>query len=139
MAIKLWYTTSNLTLYAIIVQGDTFMLETLNRVAVIITPRQSFFDMIAGLSGDPPEKEAAPFTEDESTVYLLDADQADLPTMKERLAHCFREIFFEELEGWYTDTSKWPAAVTWQEFESYFHISFQSVVLDAGEMDIEYE
>ncbi|MBN1696752.1 MAG: hypothetical protein JW881_04500 [Spirochaetales bacterium] len=114
------------------------MLTPLNRSAVIITPRQSFFDMIAKISGAKPEKAVAPLTEDESTIYLIQEADLNELDLKERMANSYKEIFFEELEGWFTDTSRWPKDVTWQEFTEWFHISYQSVILDTLDEEIEY-
>jgi len=115
------------------------MLNSLNRSAVIITPKQSFLDMVAHISGEKPEKEASPLTEDESTIYLVEKADLDELTMEERLSDCYKDIFFEELEDWFADTSRWPEDVTWKEFEFWFNISFQSVVLDTVDVDIDYD
>jgi hypothetical protein len=39
----------------------------------------------------------------------------------------------------FADESKWPRDISWKEFESYFHISFQSMVFDLGDEEIELE
>lgn len=115
------------------------MLAHINRSAVVITPTQSFFNMIAKLSGEKPDKAVPPLTEDESTIYLIrEADLDDLD-LTERMADCYKEIFYEELEGWFTDTSKWPRDVTWKEFTEWFHISYQSMVVDTVGEEIEYD
>lgn len=115
------------------------MLNSLNRSAVIITTKQFLFDMVAKISGEKPEKAVQPFTEDEFTIYLIEEADLDELTMEERLASSYKDIFFEELEGWFTDKSRWPEDITWKEFASWFHISFQSVVLDTVDEDIDYE
>lgn len=115
------------------------MITPLNRAAVIVTPTQAFLDMVAKLMGEEPEKAATPFAYDESTVYLIDESALDAPEARKRLASCFRDIFYEEINAWFTDDSKWPRNLTWKEFESYFHISFQSMVLDTLDEEIEYE
>ena len=115
------------------------MIVPLNRAAVIIAPKQAFLDMVAALMGEEPEKAATPFDHDESTVYLIDELAMETTEARKRLASCFRDIFYEEINAWFTDDSKWPKNVTWKEFESYFHISFQSMVLDTLDEEIEYE
>ena len=32
----------------------------------------------------------------------------------------------------FADESKWPRDISWKEFKSYFHLSFQSLVFDLG-------
>jgi hypothetical protein len=115
------------------------MINPINRNAVIITPKQTFFNMLAGIMGEEPEKAVPPFTDDESTIYLIEESDLNEPNIKERLSSCYKEIFFEELEGWFTDNSKWPKDVSWKEFTSYFHISYQSTVVDTLDEVIEYE
>ncbi len=115
------------------------MLRTLNRGAVIVSPKQAFFDMVAKLMGEEPELAAEPFSEEEASVYLIDESCFTQETPRMRLKPFFKEIFFEELRGWYIDENRWPKDVTWKEFDSYFHISFQSLVFDLGKEELEYD
>lgn len=115
------------------------MLRTLNRGAVIVSPKQAFFDMVAKLMGEEPEVAAEPFSEEEASVYLIDESCFTQETPRMRLKPFLKEIFFEELRGWYIDENRWPKDVTWKEFESYFHISFQSLVFNLGKDRLEYD
>ena len=115
------------------------MLKAMNRTAVIITPKQAFYDMIAALMGEEPEKEMATLSEDESTIYLVEDPGLYEMTIKERLTPCYKDIFYEEVAGWFTDKTKWPKSISWKEFKNYFHISFQSLVFDTFDGEIEYE
>ena len=115
------------------------MIKPINRSAVIITPKQTFFDVLAEIMGEQPEKAVPQYTDDESTIYLIEESDLNEPTIKERLAMSYKEIFFEELEGWCTDNSKWPKEVNWKDFTLYFHISYQSTVFDTLDEEIEFE
>jgi len=115
------------------------MLKILNRTAVIITPKQAFYDMLAGIMGEEAEQASAPYTDDESTVYLIEETDLDEPATKERLKSCYIEICREEINGWFTDQSKWPTHITWKDFTTWFHISIQTMVFDTLDEDIEYE
>lgn len=115
------------------------MLNIINRTAVIITPKQTFFDMVAKISGEQPEKAAPLLTTDESTIYLIEDSDYEGPYYTERMASCYKDIFFEELDGWFPDTDRWPKSITWEEFTSYFHISYQSMIFDTCNEEIEYE
>jgi hypothetical protein len=116
------------------------MINHINRSAIIIAPKQAFFDMVAKLSGEPSaDKVLSPFTDDEATIYLIQEADLEMTDAKERLASCYKEIFFEELEGWFTDESRWPGDVSWEQFEAWFHISWQSEVMDTLDEEIEYE
>lgn len=115
------------------------MLRTLNRGAVIISPKQAFFDMVGKLMGEEPEIAAEPFSEEEGSVYLFDESRFVQETPRMRLKPHFKEIFFEELSGWFTDENRWPKDVSWKEFDSYFNFSFQSMVFDLGDDHLEYD
>jgi len=115
------------------------MISSINRSSVIITPKQSFFNMVANITGEQPDKAAPPLTDDESTIYLLEESDLNDQNLKERMKSCYKNIFFEELEGWFTDKNRWPKGITWKEFTSYFHISYQSMVIDTLDEEIEYE
>lgn len=115
------------------------MIRAINRSAVIIAPKQAFNDMIAALMDEKPEKEVAPLSEDESTIYLVETPDLYELTLKERMAPCYKDIFYEEVDGCFTDKTKWPKSISWKEFKNYFHISFQSLVFDTIDEEIQYE
>lgn len=115
------------------------MISSINRSAVIITPKQTFFDMVANITREKPDKAAQPLTSDESTIYLIEESEESELDLEERMKPCYKDIFFEELEGWFTDENRWPKKVTWKEFTSYFYISYQSMVVDTLDEEIEYE
>lgn len=115
------------------------MINPINRNAVIITPKQSFFDMLERISGEKVGEAPSLLDYDESTVYLLEESEMDKFDLKEEMEFCFKKIFFEEVKGWFVDDDKWPKDVTWEEFTSYFNISYQSVVNDTIDEEIEHE
>ena len=84
------------------------MMQPINRSAVIIAPKQSFFTMLKEISGKLDEQAGDPLDEDESTIYLLPEAELDDPDLEGRLARHYRDIFYEELEGWFTDRERWP-------------------------------
>ncbi len=115
------------------------MIKTLNRNTVIITPKQSFFDMLECLSGEKMGKAPSPLDYDESTVYLLEETEMTEFNLKEDMEVCYKEIFLLEVEGWLLDDDRLPKDVSWEDFISYFTISYQSMVHDTAEVVIEYE
>ncbi len=128
-----------ISIHHTIKREEHVMISSINRSAVIITPKQSFFNMVANITGEQSDKAAPPLTDDESTIYLLEESDLNEQNLKERMKSCYKNIFFEELEGWFTDKNRWPKDITWKEFTSYFHISYQSMVIDTLDEDIDYE
>lgn len=66
----------------------------------------------------------------ESTVYLTPQFDCD---PEEWLKRNYRGIFEEELLGWCTDKSKWPADLSFQVFKRFFEIRFCSIVFDIND------
>ena len=128
-----------ISIHHTIKKEENVMISSINRSAVIITPKQTFFNMVANITGEQPDKSVPPFTTDESTIYLIEEANLDDLDLKERMESCYKNIFFEELEGWFTDKNRWPKDITWKEFISYFHISYQTMVIDTLDEDIKYE
>ncbi|WP_147383942.1 hypothetical protein [Maribellus luteus] len=55
----------------------------------------------------------------------------------EYLKENFIEFFEQELFDWTTDENLWPEKLTWELFETWFHYSIQSVVMDILDEEIE--
>jgi hypothetical protein len=49
------------------------------------------------------------------------------------------EIFEEQLRGWWTDETTYPANRTLQKFQEWFDVEFHSMVFDLGDYDLETE
>ncbi len=114
------------------------MLETINRDALIIFPKQPFFDWLDGVYSDDKHKCPAPLTHDKGTVYLIPEHFNTDDSVKE-LKLNFKLYFEIELFGWCEDEKYWPKKLTWLMFEQWFHYSIQSTVLDVVDDEIEKE
>lgn len=113
-------------------------MKNVNRFALIMTGKPAFFAMLTQISGEQYET-PAPTENDLSHVYLIPGDftyhQDALEWIEEN-----RQIFFEtEVEGWFTDETKFPKNISWTDFQDYFVFSIQSMVIDSMPDDPVYD
>ncbi len=84
------------------------MLASVNRTALIITPKQALFDWVNSIFPEDPIHKDASNKHDESTVYLIpeyDCTEESILFLKANFEYLLEEILF----GWCTDESKWPS------------------------------
>ncbi len=67
---------------------------------------------------------------EESTVYLVEVEDQD--DFEEWLASNYRELFEEELNGWYTDPELWPQERSLKTFKKWCSFELHSVIFDKG-------
>ena len=112
-----------------------FGYEMVNRNAVVIKPKQPFFDWLnATETGD-----SEPITSlDENNVYLV-RNRDDNDQVRRWVKKHFEPLFANELNDWSIDESVWPQNRTYQMFTEWFHVEVHSMVLDleAGPLDKE--
>jgi hypothetical protein len=65
----------------------------------------------------------------EPTIYLV-AECNSQEQAIEHLADNVRNIFEEQLDGWYRVPAVWPAKRDAAKFQSWFEISFHSTIVD---------
>lgn len=81
-------------------------MNTVNRSALVVKPRQLFLDWLH--RADPTSFELTlPDLGREPTIYLIPECGTD-EDVAEVLRELCEEIFEEQLAGWYTDMSTWP-------------------------------
>jgi hypothetical protein len=97
----------------------------INRGVVIVRPGQPFMEWAAQLDDSGILPDAA----GEQTVYLI-PDFEDDEEAREILEQIYPTIFENELYGWHTDDTAWPADRTFAMFRSWFTIELHSVVED---------
>ena len=105
-------------------------MPTLNRTAIVLRPKQPFIDWIneCDPDGRPVTLEEV---SDDNTVYLISEDRDD--NVERAMRGYWREIFEEELFGWYTDESLWPKRLTYTMFRKWFDVEVHSVVRELGD------
>lgn len=105
------------------------MFEAVNRLALIISPKQPLSNWIKEVA---PEKYLEAFNgSDSGTVYLV--QEFNYTDDVEKFLKKFYKIIFEtELATWCVDEACWPQKRDWHIFEEWFDVKFQSRVLDLG-------
>lgn len=103
-------------------------MDTLNRSALVVKPRQRFLDWLHTADSTSQGITFLDVTE-EPTMYLIpecdtDEDLADV------LRELCEEIFEEQLESWYRDTSAWPQDRSYEVFCQWFEYQHYSMLID---------
>jgi hypothetical protein len=71
----------------------------------------------------------------EHTVYLVEVEDED--ELARWLKRHHKEIFEEELSGWYTDPKTWPPDRSLEVLKEWCTLELHTVVLDFGDSPIE--
>jgi hypothetical protein len=103
------------------------MLHSLNRSAVIVTPKQPFLDWLH--RADPTSRALSLEAVSEPTIYLL-PDCEEEPELVAHLKNCCDTIFEDQLDGWYRDQSRWPADRDFETFCFWFKYRAHTLVFD---------
>ena len=103
-------------------------MDTLNRSAIVVKPKQRFLDW---LHTADPTSHGITFLDvaGEPTIYLIpecDTDE-DLAGVLRELCE---EIFEEQLDSWYRDTSAWPQDRRYDVFCQWFEYQHYSMLID---------
>nr|WP_299206121.1 hypothetical protein [uncultured Brumimicrobium sp.] len=101
----------------------------INRNAVVIIPKQAFFDWANMVFPDDPTN---PDDYLDYNTYLIPAE-SDIEDPEEALADFWEFIFENELFDISTDDSDWPEFLTWDLFKQFFKWHFSSIVTDLVE------
>ncbi len=88
-------------------------MQSINRAAIVVRPKQPFFDWIESFDNDL-SLDDLPW----SSVYLADQHDGELP--ESVIARHFCEMFDEQLMAWHTLESDWPKPRTLAMFKQWF-------------------
>lgn len=99
----------------------------LNRSAILVSPKQPYIDWAAQLD----DSNVLPTVDGERTVYLLPAYE-DEDQALQLLKAAYGMIFESELMGWHLLESGWPRDRSYDVFQQWFDVEFQSIVEDLG-------
>ncbi|HUL00960.1 MAG TPA: hypothetical protein VLX29_08905 [Nitrospirota bacterium] len=106
----------------------------INRCLVRVRAKEPFVEWINSLP-DPAGVSVEEVNRD-NTVYLLPEYSYD--TEEEGLLADFFDLIFEEqLNGWWTEKSDWPANRDLALFKEWFDVEFHSAVLDLVDAPLE--
>jgi hypothetical protein len=104
---------------------------TLNRSAIVVTPKQPFLDWLHATDPTSVELTLVKLTLD-PTIYLIPECDTD-DDVVEVLRDSFEEIFAEQLAGWCTDESVWPRDRGFDVFRRWFDYQYHSLLIDLSD------
>lgn len=108
----------------------------LNRAALILRYKQPFVDWINAVDPSPVSHLVTlADVNSERTVYLIDVEDED--ELAVWLRHHHKEVFEEELNGWYTDPKLWPRDRSLKLLKEWCTLELNTVVLDLDDSPIE--
>jgi hypothetical protein len=103
-------------------------MVTLNRSAIVVTPRQPFLDWLHAAGPTSRELTLGDLVQ-EPAVYLIPECDTN-----ENVGHVLRElckeVFIEQLVGWFTDTTAWPQDRSFDVFCRWFDYQHHSMLVD---------
>jgi hypothetical protein len=109
----------------------------INRVALIVRPKQPYIDWANGLEESGP-KLSLERPNQEYTIYLVEELDLDLDPGPALQRH-HSSIFEQELAGWHRDPSAWPQNRNLRTFLDWFDVEMHSMVVDLAEIPLEFE
>ena len=105
-------------------------MKTLNRSVAIVLPRAPYVAWANGFNDDGPtmtlEKERR-----EPAIFLLPAVVFD-SDFERLLRDHFEDMFEFQLWLWMTDEGCWPSDRSFEVFNEWFDVEFQSMPVDLG-------
>ena len=104
-------------------------VPTINRVAVVLEPKEPYLDWARNLDGDDPTIDTMS-RENLTTVYLI---EDDAESEEEPLRRHWDWIFAENLHSWHTDPRLWPQNRTYAMFKEWFDVRIVDIVYDLAE------
>jgi hypothetical protein len=107
-------------------------METINRMAAVVTPLQPFLDWSESVLGEEA-KECGP--EEFRTVFLI-PERTDI---RKSLRAVYEQIRDEMLLSSVNDPSLWPSDLSFREFRKWFDVQLVEMVFDAGRGLVEHD
>jgi hypothetical protein len=105
-------------------------MSIINRSTIILFHKKPLIEWQNSIfPDDTMEYEEDFFKNDMAHVYLipeLDFEENLELYLKENFEHIFEDV----LEDWCTDDKLWPKKLTYAMFKDWFHINYQSMVID---------
>jgi hypothetical protein len=106
-------------------------MRTLNRSALVVTPKQPFLDWLHRVDPESQDMTLAELAS-EASVYLLPECETD-KALSPALRKFCEEIFVEELDAWYRDEEVWPEDRSFKVFRRWFDYQHYSLVFDLSD------
>lgn len=100
-------------------------MDTVNRCAIGIAPRQPLIDWSMKVSGDS----RLSWSGEDHSLYLIPSH--DTREQAEAfLRQVYEQIFRNELQSWSLDPDTWPSPRPYALFEQWFEIRFYDLIED---------
>jgi hypothetical protein len=112
-------------------------MQSINRTAVVIKPKQPFVDWLNSIPGEKSDYTLEKMPSEHTTYLIPEFFGPD--ESRTYIKKIYSYIFEFELFGWYTPEELWPQKRTWNMFQEWFDIEINSEVFDLVEGDIEKE
>jgi len=110
---------------------------TLNRSAIVVTPKKPFLDWIRDV--DPSNRELTMAElESDPSVYLLPSLSFDHEIVDHLKKSC-ADIFEQELESWDREEESWPKDRSFAVFQRWFDYSIHTMMFDLADEPLELE
>jgi len=114
-------------------------MQSVNRTAVIIKPKQPFVDWLNSIPGESSDNTLESVSS-ENLTFLIPQFFGPVESL-DYIKDYYGQIFEYELFGWYTAEELWPKEKrNWKMFQEWFDIEINSEVIDlVDDEDIEKE
>ena len=114
-------------------------MYSIKRYALYLAPKKRLIEWQNYIFPEATKVEPTPpLTHDGGEIYLVPQFDCTEDAM-EWLSSNFEYFFEQQLFGWCTDENLWPKDRTWEMFQEWVYISFQSCVYDVLDEPIEKE
>ena len=106
--------------------------ENVRRTALIIKPKEPFFDWLTSVDKTTVVKES----EQDHDVYLL-PDFETIEEMEKWLKTNFDDLFTDQMNNWWTDENSLVQNRNFKMFKEWFDFSMHTMIWDTLEEEIE--
>jgi len=112
-------------------------MQSINRTAVVIRPKQPFVDWLNSIPDEDIDFTLEQVSKDNITFLIPEYD--DPRDSRAYIKKIYSDIFEFELFGWITTEELWPKKRTWEMFQEWFSVEINSEVFDLVDREIEKE
>lgn len=104
-------------------------MKEIDRSILTVRVKQPFLDWLHSLPDSDPVRYTLDEVNRDQSAYLL-PEYEDDNQMEYLLEKYFKQIFEEQLNGWWLDADAWPPRMDLKMFKEWFDVEFHSVVFD---------
>ena len=104
-------------------------MKEIDRSILIIRAKKPFLDWLHSLPDPQPVRYTLDEVNRDRSAYLM-PEYEDDSQMEYLLRKYFKQIFEEQLNGWWLDPEVWPSKRDLKTFKEWFDVEFHSVVFD---------